>query len=80
MKLQITLLCLLVSAFANASDWLVHSGDKQGTRYSHLSQITPANVDDLELAWRYQTGERQRRGNKAFEQSKDQNIPLLVSK
>lgn len=79
MKLQITLLCLLVSAFANASDWLVHSGDKQGTRYSQLSQISPDNVDDLELAWRYQTGERQRRGNKAFEQSKDQNIPLLVA-
>jgi len=80
------LICVLSFGFvlawfnpAFSSDWTVHSGDKQGTRYSSLDQITPDNVDELELAWRYRTGERQRRGDKVFEQSKDQNIPLLVA-
>ena len=63
----------------NAGDWPVHSGDKKGTRYSLLKQITPDNVDELEVAWRYRTGEKERRGEKAFEQSKDQSIPLLVA-
>ena len=46
--------------WAQADDWPVHSGDKQGTRYSQLKQITPDNVDDLEVAWRYRTGEKER--------------------
>ena len=65
--------------WAQADDWPVHSGDKQGTRYSQLKQITPDNVDDLEVAWRYRTGERERRGDIAFERSKDQSIPVLVA-
>ncbi len=51
---------------AFAGEWPIHSGDKQGTRYSSLNQITPGNVDDLELAWQYRTGEQQRRGDAVF--------------
>jgi quinoprotein glucose dehydrogenase len=32
-------------------DWPVYGGDSGGTRYSPLTQITPANVGRLELAW-----------------------------
>ena len=39
-------------------DWLSYGRSKLGQRYSPLEQITPENVDQLELAWEYQTGDR----------------------
>jgi len=41
---------------ANA-DWSAYGGDAGGTRYSPLSEITPANVSELRVAWIYRTGE-----------------------
>ncbi|MBT7953328.1 MAG: pyrroloquinoline quinone-dependent dehydrogenase [Gammaproteobacteria bacterium] len=82
MRLTGLVISVLIFAGFNstmADEWLVHGGDKQGTRYSSLKQITPGNVDDLELAWQYRTGEKQRRGDEIFAQSKDQNIPLVVA-
>ena len=38
-------------------DWLAWGRTNLGQRYSPLDQITPDNVDNLELAWRYQTGD-----------------------
>jgi quinoprotein glucose dehydrogenase len=38
--------------------WHAYGGDPGGTRYSGLDQITAANVDSLQLAWTYRTGER----------------------
>lgn len=35
-------------------NWLTYSGDVAGHRYSPLTQITPSNVKDLELAWIWQ--------------------------
>lgn len=37
--------------------WPTYGGDAGGQRYSTLRQITPANVDQLEVAWTYHTGE-----------------------
>lgn len=34
-------------------EWHHYGGDAGSTRYSPLDQITPANVDDLEIAWRW---------------------------
>ncbi|MBS8241517.1 membrane-bound PQQ-dependent dehydrogenase, glucose/quinate/shikimate family [Marinobacter lipolyticus] len=39
-------------------DWLSYGRSNLGQRYSPLKQITPDNVDQLELAWEYQTGDR----------------------
>src|SRR5262245_41520858 len=36
-------------------DWPSYTGDARGTRYSPLDQITPANFNDLEVAWRFKT-------------------------
>ena len=36
-------------------NWLTYSGNLQGHRHSLLTQITPANVGDLELQWVLQT-------------------------
>src|ERR1700722_18720993 len=34
-------------------DWADFAGTSAGTRYAPLTQITPANVHTLQLAWRY---------------------------
>lgn len=36
-------------------NWLTHWGDYEGTHYTSLSQITPANVRLLQAKWAYQT-------------------------
>jgi quinoprotein glucose dehydrogenase len=38
-------------------DWTAYGGDGQGQRHAPLTQITPQNVGQLELAWSFQTGE-----------------------
>jgi alcohol dehydrogenase (cytochrome c) len=43
---------------ASSSDWLVHNHDYSGTRFSPLSQITPANAARLTPACMFQMGER----------------------
>lgn len=39
-------------------DWPVYLGDKSSTQYSPLNQITTENVNQLEVAWIYNGGER----------------------
>lgn len=39
------------------SDWSSYAGDKGGARYSSATQITPANVAGLKVAWSYRTGD-----------------------
>ena len=61
-----------------SQDWPVHSGDKAGTRYSPLDQINRNNVEKLEVAWIYSSGEIQRRPDK-ISQSVEQNISILAA-
>jgi len=37
--------------------WPIYHGDYSGQRHSRLTQITPANVGGLTLAWAFQTGQ-----------------------
>jgi quinoprotein glucose dehydrogenase len=43
--------------------WPAWGGDAGGTRYSPLAEVTPANVGDLEVAWRFRTGDFDPSGN-----------------
>ncbi len=43
----------LLHADQEPQNWLTYSGNYSGTRYSPLTQITSANVRDLELKWVY---------------------------
>jgi len=43
---------------AKDQDWPVYLGDKHSTQYSSLDQITTENVNQLEIAWTYDAGER----------------------
>lgn len=44
----------LTAASSEPQNWLHYSGNYSSTRYSALTQITRANVKDLELQWTYQ--------------------------
>ncbi|HEV7714549.1 MAG TPA: pyrroloquinoline quinone-dependent dehydrogenase [Steroidobacteraceae bacterium] len=41
----------------DASDWGYYGGDVFGERYSSLAQIDRTNVDKLQVAWTFRTGE-----------------------
>jgi alcohol dehydrogenase (cytochrome c) len=45
----------LAAAANEPQNWLTYSGNYSSTRYSPLSQITPANVKNLKLQWAYQS-------------------------
>src|SRR5258707_878885 len=53
-------LMLVWGAGVSAQDsWPTYHGDFTGQRHSALTQITPANVNQLSLVWAFQTGEAQ---------------------
>lgn len=68
-----------VAPAALAQDWPHIGGTQAGARYSALADINRGNVDGLELAWTYRTGELERRGE-AFARSQSfQDTPTLVA-
>jgi quinoprotein glucose dehydrogenase len=64
-------LVLLALAASAPSDWPSYGGGPTSTRYSPLTQITPANVGTLKVAWTYDTGD-------AFEGSEMQCQPVVA--
>ena len=46
-----------VTAGTPEAGWNAYGGDEGGTRYSTSSQVTPANVGKLTLAWTFRTGD-----------------------
>ena len=44
-------------AALGTADWAYYGGDEGGQRHSPLAQISPANVEQLEVAWTYHTGD-----------------------
>src|SRR5262250_2619198 len=44
----------LLHADQEPQNWLTYSGTNTGQRHSGLTQITPANVKNLELQWVWQ--------------------------
>lgn len=70
---------LLVTGTASAAEtgsWSAYGGDAGGTRYSTLTQITPANVQDLRVAWTFRTGELGK-GVKDWKRSAFEATPIL---
>jgi quinoprotein glucose dehydrogenase len=82
---RLTLLTCLLFAIAappcDAADapdtgWPAYGGDAGGTRYSPLTQVTPANVAQLQVAWTFRTGELGQ-GVKDWERSAFEATPIL---
>ncbi len=73
------LFCLLGFLWpASAGEWGHYGGDAGGSRHSELSQITPANVDDLEQAWSFSTGDLTARPDD-IKESAFEGTPILVA-
>ncbi len=64
---------------AARSTWSHYGADVQGTRFSPLKQINRDNVSRLEVAWRYSTGELERRGKDLIANSSTQTTPILAA-
>ena len=65
-----------VAAAVPDSGWPVYGGDEGGTRYSPLTEITPANVGELRVAWTFRTGELGQ-GVKDWSRSAFEVTPIL---
>ncbi|MEH2536243.1 MULTISPECIES: pyrroloquinoline quinone-dependent dehydrogenase [unclassified Bradyrhizobium] len=83
MRNPVCLFALIVAIFcaANplpASAWEHWGGDRGGSRFSPLKQITPDNVGSLVRAWEFRTGDLDRRPVEAMKRTKFQATPLLV--
>ncbi|ROR17904.1 quinate dehydrogenase (quinone) [Comamonas sp. BIGb0124] len=63
---------LTPSSPTSPNGWLAYGNSPYGTRFANATQITPANVKDLEVAWSFHTGDIVKDG------AEDQNIPLFV--
>ena len=76
--LVLFLSCTATAALAAVPDagWPAYGGDAGGTRYSPLTQITPANVGELRVAWVFRTGELGQ-GVKDWERSAFEATPIL---
>lgn len=61
-----------------AQDWPYFSGTQTGTRYSALDQINRENVDDLEVAWTWRTGDAERYGAALIDRQSLENTPILI--
>lgn len=60
------------AAAASATDWRAYGRTPAGTRYAPIDQINRDNVDGLQVAWTFQTGDVADKG------AEDQNTPLQV--
>jgi quinoprotein glucose dehydrogenase len=67
-----------IAAVAAEAGWGYFGGTSGGTRYSAAKQVDKHNVRDLEVAWRYSTGELKRRGSDLIANSSTQTTPILV--
>src|SRR5689334_675817 len=75
MRLRPLLLALSAARLAaqapRNADWPVFGGNADNTHYTTLSQISPANVARLHVAWTYDTKD-------AFPGSEMQSNPIVV--
>lgn len=75
---RFTLLLLVAGLVAcqkskEITDWPTYAGSKAGNRYSSNTQITPANVSELQVAWTYVSGDKD-----STNRSQNQCNPIMV--
>ena len=68
-------LLLALPLFAHASEWQHYGGDAGGQRYVSHAQITPDNVNKLEIAWQFDTGDK---GRKPLDEMALEVTPILA--
>ncbi|KWV60647.1 quinoprotein glucose dehydrogenase [Bradyrhizobium macuxiense] len=78
MRSLFRLLALLLLVASPALGWEYWGGDRGGTRFSALTQITPDNVGSLVRAWRFRTGDLDTRPPDVMKRTKFEATPLFV--
>lgn len=66
-----------IAATDEQSDWLYYGGDQGGRHYSGTSQINTHNVDQLDVAWTYRSGDVDTYGEEMANTS-TQATPILL--
>ena len=72
--------CLVLAVLASgvyANEWSYYGGDQGGKHYSSAKQITKNNVNSLDVAWVYQSGDMEKYGE-AMAQTSTQATPILL--
>lgn len=60
-------------------EWRYYFGTAQGTKYSPLAQITPQNVKDLRIAWRWRSADRAlQMSNPLWRAGRNEETPLMI--
>lgn len=63
-----------------AGEWTDYNGDANAIRYSPLSQITPANVGQLKVVWRWKAADRDiQNSGPTLRGSRYQDSPIMVN-
>jgi len=76
--------CSPPAAPSRAGDWPVYGGDQGAMQYTTLSEIDRGNVDGLEVAWEWATGEEPAPGPRQPIPGQDvrpgafENTPLVI--
>jgi quinoprotein glucose dehydrogenase len=74
---QIALILISCSAMY-AQEWTAYAGDGSGSHYSRLAEITTTNVNKLQVAWSFHTGDVSD-GTELPAHSSFETTPLVVS-
>ena len=82
-SLRLVVTLFLIASCANPqqeqADWPVYGGNKPGNRYSSLKQISLKNVQDLEVAWIYNSADAPvADGSKHRQEHEIQCQPIVV--
>src|SRR5882757_5031556 len=78
MRMLPGLIAVALFAAAPVFGWDHWGGDRGGTRFSPLAQITPANVGNLVHAWEFRSGDLDTRAPAVMARTKSQATPLFV--
>ena len=62
---------ILLGAQTQSANWPVYQGSEDHTHYTTLSQISPANVSKLKVAWTFETHDE-------FKDSEMQANPVVI--
>ncbi|CAG0986364.1 quinoprotein glucose dehydrogenase [Myxococcaceae bacterium] len=69
---------LPAAASVDDSDWPSYGRDAGGSRYSPLADLTPENVERLEVAWTFRTGELDEARSAKWKSATFEATPILA--
>ena len=84
-SLGLALICLGASTFQaqrgrQAGEWTAYAGSPYAQKYSPLDQITPDNVKDLQVQWKWSSVEVDlQKSSPALRVSRNENTPLMAN-